>query len=62
MSFNFTTYGHWDIYWDKAFVSFKGRFMTEGGPSVILPTKCPKATCSKGAIKTLALSEQHVQS
>ena len=38
MPINFTTYGHWDIYWDKVFVSFKDRFMTEGGPSLIFCT------------------------
>ena len=38
MSVNFTTYGYWDIYLDKVFVSFKDRFMTEGGPSLILHT------------------------
>ena len=36
--FNFVTYGYWDIYLDKAFVSFKDRFMTEGVPSLILCT------------------------
>ena len=35
MSFNFTTYGCWNIYGDKVFFSFKDRFMTEGGPSSI---------------------------
>ena len=38
MPINFTTYGYWDIYWDKVFVSFKDRFMTEGGPSLIFCT------------------------
>ena len=38
MSFNFATYGYWDNYWDKVFVGFKDRFMTEGGASLILPT------------------------
>ena len=38
MSLNFTTYGYWDIYLDKVFVRFKDRFMTQGGPSLILYT------------------------
>ena len=38
LKFNFATYGYWDIYLDKAFVSFKDRFMTEGAPSLILCT------------------------
>ena len=41
MSFNFTTYGYWDIYWDiywDVFVSFKDRFMTGSGPLLILRT------------------------
>ena len=38
MSFNFATYGYWDNYWDKVFVGFKDRFMTEGDASLILPT------------------------
>ena len=38
MSFNFTTYGYWDIRWDKGSVSFKDCFMTEGGSSLILCT------------------------
>ena len=38
MSFNFATNGYWDNYWDNIFVSFKDRFMTEGGSLLILRT------------------------
>ena len=65
MSFNFTIYGDWSIYWGKVFVIFKDCLKTEGDPPLILltkiPTKCPTAPCSKATIKRPALFEQHVQ-
>ena len=38
MSFNFTAYGYWGIYWGNVFVSSKDRFMTADDPSLILRT------------------------
>ena len=70
MSVNFRTEDYQDSYLNKFFVSFKDRFMTEGGPSLILRTlnnsdqmlNSYLFKVGNKARKTLALFEQHVQS